>query len=302
MRGSTPDFRPQPLGRNIDPAGLSGYYCDLRHKALDSISLDPTEQAEQRGFWVIAVSQTALGFWELRIAADKDPRVPDDEAERQFLGFADWLLANHEDGAGGILWRTGFPVPKYDLAPGWISAMGQGQAISVLLRAQQLTGRDEYLETARAALAPMTVPVREGGVQVSLDGVTVLEEYPTRKPSAVLNGWIFALFGVHELAVVTGDPEARELFERSAAGLISLLPRYDIGWWTLYSLYDHGLPDLAKPFYQRLHPVLLEGLSMIHPAPALSSYAESWHEQYRGRNVARASLNKLAFRVRRTVT
>ncbi len=60
-----------------------------------------------------------------------------------------------------------------------------------------------------------------------LDGALVLEEYPAAQPVAVLNGWIFALFGVHELAVVGGDERARDLFDESFAGLQSL-PHGDI--------------------------------------------------------------------------
>jgi hypothetical protein len=188
---------------------------------------------------------------------------------------------------------------KYRIPAGWASGMAQGQAASVLLRAHALTGREDYLETARAALAPLTIPVAEGGLQNDLDGVTVLEEYPAQRPAAILNGWIFALFGVYELATVAQMPEARALFDRSAAGLVSLLPRYDTGWWSLYSLYDHGSPDLAKPFYQRLHPVLLDALAMLHPAPQLSEYADRWRAQLTRPAIARASANKLAFRLRR---
>ena len=71
--------------------------------------------------------------------------------------------------------------------------MGQGQAASVLLRAHSLTGRAEYLESARGALAPLLTDVEHGGVMRTIDGVGVLEEDPAELPAAVLNGWIFSL-------------------------------------------------------------------------------------------------------------
>lgn len=289
--GRTVDFMPQPLGRHIDTQGLGGYYCDLRHKATECVDDMPRDGYGEPDWWVIPIAQAALGFWDLRIEGE--------DVDDSFLLLANWLLERAEPGAGGVVWTVDRPLVKYGLPAGWCSGMAQGQAASVLLRAHALTGRDEYLETARAALPPLLLPVSEGGLQNDLDGVTVIEEYPTERPAAILNGWIFGLFGVHELATVAEMPEARELFDRSAAGLVTLLPRYDNGWWSLYSLYDHGSPDLAKPFYQRLHPVMLDALALIHPAPELTEYADRWRAQLTKPAIARASLNKLAFRLRR---
>jgi hypothetical protein len=293
IRGTSVDFSPQRRGRNVDPTGLAGYYCDFRHKA---------EWAERYGGmprnmhgvpieWTIPIAQAALGYWELRLEGRR--------TERQFMRLADWLLAQARPRLDGVAWPIDVPVPKFGLAPGWISAMGQGQAASVLLRAHALTGRAEYLDHAHGALAPLVAEVRDGGVMRVIDGQVVLEEYPTERPAAVLNGWMFSLFGVHELGRVAGNERARELFERSAAGLVALLPRYDTGWWSLYSLYDLGRPDLAKPFYQRLHPVLLDALSQLHPAPALSGYARRWESQLTAPGMARASANKVLYRFSR---
>lgn len=287
------DFSPQPLGRHIDPAGLAGYYSDLRHKTIGTIDGLPVDGFGEVNDWVIEIAQAALGFWERRIEGEN--------VDREFLFLADWLLEHRSEEPDGVVWRTDLRVPKYDQEPGWISAMGQGQAISVLLRAHQLSGRDEHLDVARRALPALCRPVAEGGTQSLVEGHPVLEEYPTERPCAVLNGWIFALFGVHELAVATGDAEARDLFERSASGVVELLPRYDNGWWSLYSLYDHGRPDLAKPFYQRLHPELLEALALLHPSPRLDAYARRWRDQDTRLGVARASLDKLLFRLYRAL-
>jgi hypothetical protein len=293
VSGRTVDFAPQPLGRHIDPEGLGGYYCDLRHKSRRTIDGIPVDSFGEKDSWVIPIAQAALGFWERRLDGE--------QVDREFLFLADWLLEHRERDPRGSVWRIGIEIPKYGLAPGWISAMGQGQAISVLLRAHRLSGRDEYLEAARSALPALCTPVSEGGTQSSLDGHPVLEEYPTEPATAVLNGWIFALFGLHELALATADAQPRDLFERSAAGLVELLPRYDNGWWSLYSLHPAGPPDLAKPFYQRLHPVLLEALALPHPDPRLHAYAERWRGQCTRRGIARASLDKVAFRLRRAV-
>lgn len=285
------DFTPQPLGRHIDPDGLAGYYSELRHKTVGTVGGLPVDSFGELNDWVIEVAQAALGFWQRRLEGE--------EVDAEFLFLADWLLEHRSEEDEGVVWWIDLEVPKYGKRPGWISAMGQGQAISVLLRAELLTGGEIYGEVARRAFAALRRPVSAGGTQSEIDGHPVLEEYPAERPCAVLNGWIFALFGVHELAVATGNREARDLFGRSAAGLVELLPRYDTGWWSLYSLYPHGRPDLAKPFYQRLHPELLDALALLHPDPRLGQYAQRWRDQYTRLGVARASLDKLRFRLHR---
>ena len=290
-------FTHQAPGRHIDPEGLRGYYCDFRHKALAAMagSSDGFPRRSSGEPWdiVVPVTQAALGYWELRQEGH--------ETERPFLMLADWLVDRAEKGPAGLAWYSSRALPKYDLEPGWPSAMAQSEAISVLLRAHELTGEHRYLETASAALEVMTVEVSEGGVLRRIDGHLVLEEYATRRPLAILNGWIFSLFGLHELALVTGDGRARDLFRTSREGLLALLPRYDVGWWSLYSLYDHGRPDLAKAFYQRLHPVLLDGLHLVAPDERLFAYARRWEAQLTPLALARSAADKVSFRIWREV-
>jgi heparosan-N-sulfate-glucuronate 5-epimerase len=295
MRGTGHAFTHQPLGRRIDPHGLQGYWCDLRHKAYWATrwgggfpSLGPRGPLAP---YVIPVAQTALGYWELLLEGR--------DTAREFLRLADWLVDNSESGPVGVVWRTNLPQRKYGLEPGWATAMGQGEAISVLLRAHAMTGADDYLALARAASEPLTLDVAAGGLSRRVDGQLVLEEYPSERPCAVLNGWIFAVLGVHELVNITGDAQVRRIRDESASGIVALLPRYDIGWWSLYSLYDHGRPDLAKPFYQRLHPVMLDALHLARPDPALPRMARRWEAQITSLALARVAVDKPLFRLHR---
>lgn len=291
VAGGGPDFTHQGPDPRWAPEALEGYWCDLRHKARRAAEFAdgvPRDGAGRRIDWVIPVAQAALGAWQLR--ADGDPG-----AEDQFLALARRLRAGGERRGAGLAWPIAVPVEKYALRPGWVSAMGQGEVVSVFLRAQALTSDIAWRDAARAAFAPLKVPVAEGGVQREWQGALVLEEYPTPEPTAVLNGWIFALAGAWEL----GD-DGRDVFHRSVDGLLTLLSRYDVGWWSLYSLRSHGArPDLAKPFYQRLHPVLLDALGRVVDDPRLPATAARWRAQLTTVSVARAAGDKLAFRLLR---
>ncbi|ADB53706.1 D-glucuronyl C5-epimerase family protein [Conexibacter woesei] len=292
-------FSDQAPGRHVDPDGLGGYHCDFAHKVA------PDEYGN--GSWIdevlagrefespMMVAQGALGFWERHL--DGEP-----EAGARFTAMADWLVRYGEERDGGIVWRHDFPTEKYGLAAGWISGMTQGEAISVLLRAHLLTGDELYRRAARQAFAPFTVDVRDGGVVRELDGALVIEEYPTETPTAVLNGWIFGLLGLHELRLALPDDEAvAAVFARSRDGLLTLLPRYDAGWWSRYSLRDHGRPDLAKPFYQRLAVVLLDALDRVDPDPRLGQTARRWEAQITPAAMARIAADKVTFRVYRAL-
>lgn len=287
-----PVYGDQPPSAHADPRGIAGYYCDFRHKAAaadaTSAAFGGAQGPQPFSPWVIPVAQTALGYWELIL--DGEP------VQERFLALADWLVETAHVDATGASWPVLFAMGKYGVRPGWRSAMGQSEAISVLLRAHRLTGEDRYAELALQAVGPMTLEVSRGGVQRRVDGHLVLEEYPTRQPCAVLNGWIFALFGLHELVVATGDPRAAAVLADSRAGLLALLPRYDVGWWSRYSLYPHERPDLSRPFYQRLHVVLLEALHRIEPDARLTLMAQRWKAQYTPAALIRISADKLAFR------
>lgn len=289
------DFQWQTAGTQIDARGLGGYYCDFKHKA-DARLYAPggwIEKALKGEPWAspMMVAQAALGFWERHLAGEP-------QADR-FLALSDWLLRYGESDADGLIWRHDVPVPKYGLAPGWISGMTQGEGISVLLRAHALSGDSRFLDAAHRAFRPFLADTRDGGVTRQLDGVLVIEEYPTTMPTAVLNGWIFGLLGLHELRVATGDAEVETAFQRSWEGLLALLDRFDVGWWSRYSLAEHGRPDLAKPFYQRLHSVLVDGVDLAQPDPRLRAMSRRWERQITPVAMARIAINKTLFRAYR---
>lgn len=125
---------------------------------------------------------------------------------QQFYDAAEWFVKHQDSETGG--WSipvkrklaSGFVV----LEKGWLSAMGQGQAISVLARAYAHSGGDQkYLNTALNGLKPFRVQSSEGGVLATfLNKYHWYEEYPTKPPSFVLNGFIFSLLGLYDLASI----------------------------------------------------------------------------------------------------
>jgi hypothetical protein len=135
------------------------------------------------------------------------------------------------------VWWHQFPDSRYALEPTWAFAMAQGELISLYLRLWQALDRPSLLESARKANRFMRVPVEEGGVRYHDEqGNLWREEYPSKVPSLVLNGFIYALFGLYDLYRVGGDPEVKADIDACIATLRARIRDFDSGYWSSYDL------------------------------------------------------------------
>ena len=170
-----------------------------------------------------------------------------------------------------------------ELAPGWYSAMGQGQAMSVLARAFTLTKDRTYLDAAVKALKLFEVDSAQGGVRAKFMGqLDWYEEYPTIPSSFVLNGFIFSLLGLYDLKLVA-DGEGKETAERIYnSGMTSLrtnIGMYDTGQGTLYDLrhISAGLaPNRARWDYHTTHINQILQLMVIDDSEIFKTVAHRW--------------------------
>jgi hypothetical protein len=190
-----------------------------------------------------------------------------DEARAGFLTQAEYLRAS-QDGDGG--WRYPMPVRRYQVPPGWYSAMAQGLAISVLLRSYDICGERSYLDAAGAAAGLMLRPVADGGcAHYDKAGRPFLEECPGDPPSHILNGALFALIGLAEYeARVSGTACAAV-----AGRLAGQLGGYDLGYWSRYDLRFDAPASLA---YHCLHISLLEAAGRLLGQDAFRQAAAGW--------------------------
>jgi hypothetical protein len=201
-----------------------------------------------------------------------------------FLKRADWLVENqHIAEDGNALWyhTAGWGESQRP----WASGMSQGFALSGLCRAYQETGDEKYLETARRAVLSLGIPISEGGLAATDEwGNLFFEEWALIPPIHILNGHIFALFGLHDFYRATGDDYAYDLFEAGVAAVRNRLPDYDVGFWSRYSLatpllYNHW--TIAAPIYQQVHIDLLRFLYKITRDQTFAHYANRWERQQR---------------------
>ena len=181
--------------------------------------------------------------------------VSPEEHLRMFLHGADWFVANQDAETGG--WTT--PVifnkerRKYpgaaEVGEGWVGAMCQGQAISVLVRAFLATKDPAYLAAAEDGAKVFNVSSRQGGVRaVFLDKYVWYEEYPTNPSTFILNGFMYSLLGLYDLKTVSVKlkDEAERLYSAGLESLAAMLPLYDTGSSTLYDLRHFTMKTAPK--------------------------------------------------------
>jgi heparosan-N-sulfate-glucuronate 5-epimerase len=284
---------PQGEGRAYVPRQLAGYFNDLTGKttwrgAVDDRGLPLTSITDGSAVpFPTTRLQKALGHWDRWVISG---RIRQDHLDA-FLDLATWALEAQDDMGGWNVW------PLLQIASSSpYSAMTQGQAISVLLRAASASGKAEFESAARHGLEPLLRPIESGGTARSTASGIILEEHPSSEPSTVLNGWIFALFGLQDFVVASGSAEVAAALDGSMGTLVTLLPRFDAAYWSYYDLRN----SIASPFYHRLHIAQLRSLerTFTSSAPPLRSTRVRFERQLnssigRSRAVAAKSLQKL---------
>ena len=228
----------------------------------------------------IAIAQYGLGNYNLFVEEKSDQR------KKRFLAAADWLVGNLVKNAHGVwVWNHHFDWEYRDtLKAPWYSGLAQGQGISLLVRAHHATHDPNYEAAARRAFESMLRLVDEGGVLFQDERSDVwIEEYLVEPPTHILNGMIWALWGVHDYAMATRDPSAKDLFGKVVRTLERNLAQYDAGFWSLYEQSGTRLKMMASPFYHRLHIVQLRIMHQLTGLSFFAEYAELWESYERSR-------------------
>jgi heparosan-N-sulfate-glucuronate 5-epimerase len=251
-----------PPGLHVETGTPRGYYLDFRAKTDAPSAVTPAQLLPAD------LAQLALGWWERHLSGEA-------EAADRFLKTSALLEQAGADEHGELVWHYPVAVPKLGLQPPWRSALAQGQAASVFVRAFIQSRDERYATAAKRAIATLLPGSPSGLVATTAEG-PVPEEAPSDPPSLILNGWIYALWGLWDVARALDDGACDEQFTASAECLRRTIGRYDNGWWSLYSLYPYRLPDLAKPFYHRLHIDQLDVLYRLVGFAELQSAAQRW--------------------------
>lgn len=275
----------RPAVNDFNPGKLGAYYMTFTDKANyegpkdeNGVILFDYFFDIGRQYNPLAIAQYGLGNWNHYLATN----------DAKYLAVAKtqggWLVANAEQNEKGLkVWKHKFPWHyKFPLAAGWYSGHSQGTGISLLARLYQETKDERYLRAAKEAFPALTADVADGGVVYrDSEGGVWLEEYLTPVSTHILNGYLWALWGVWDYWLLTGDSDARNLWNACVRTLEKNLSRYDLGFWSRYDLSRQLLPMVASPFYHSLHIVQLRATARILGSAVFEERARRWESYAR---------------------
>lgn len=226
-------------------------------------------------YYPISIGQYGLAIWNTYLSTRSD------YDRKRFLRIANWFYENRrEDPKLGSFWLTEVDKPAYQIKSPWKSAFSQARGINILLRTYQLTGQQKFIDIAQQALLPFQFSIRDGGVTWFTEWGPFYEEYPAKVPVLVLNGFIFSLLGIYDFIRAHPDEAlAQKIFNEGVNTLVNILPEYDMGFWSRYSLCTadfHPEIDPSTIGYHHLHILQLELMHKLTQKDIFLEYARKW--------------------------
>ena len=254
----------QDLGKCFSSTDISGYYNNLTEKVIREPNLLKNEQlpkikveSGETIYFPVGIFQYGLGAYDLYLTNKDEIYL------KKFRQCVEWAVKNQEKSGAWKNFEFIYPNDPY-------GAMCQGEGASLLLRAYKQYGSKDYLDAAIRAIDFMLKPVNEGGTSDCHDDGLVLLEFTNG--AAVLNGWIFSLFGLYDIVLATNEEKYRNALKKTILTLVKKLPDFDCGYWSMYDLNG----KITSPFYHSLHIAQMQAMYIITGEKIFDEYAKRW--------------------------
>ncbi|WP_309065061.1 cell wall-binding repeat-containing protein [Microbacterium sp.] len=150
----------------------------------------------------------------------------------------------------------------------WWSAMAQGEALSLFVRLYEETGDERWKAGAGHTWLSLKQPrsSSEPWATMTDQGLLVFEEYAgDLPPLRVLNGHLFALFGVYDYWRLTGDPEAIAYLDGAATTVLEVMPKIRVPGGVSYYCWQDDCRQRVwqNPTYHVIHSWQLDTLARL---------------------------------------
>lgn len=168
----------------------------------------------------------------------------------------------------------------------WWSGMAQGQALSLFTRLAEATGDTRWSDAAHSTWLSFLQP-REAGVPWSTmvdSGHLFFEEYAGNQPPLlVLNGHVFALFGVYDYWRMTGDAEAARYIDGAATTVLAIMPLIrnpgGVSYYCVQAVYCQS-PLWQNSAYHAIHSWQLDTVARLTGDARFSEWAQLLREDW----------------------
>ena len=242
-----------------NPRNLS-YYLDFSKKGnypFTFINGIPVVKIDSRDtIFPITIFNYGLGLC--------DSLLNDNKVIKEKLDLILAWAINNQDRDG--YWRANHESRFWKLQSGWTSAMTQGLGISFLIRCHRMQIGDDkailhkILKAKEAMFSSQLVNMTSSG--------PLLQEFEGSNAD-ILNGFIFAIFGLYDYSLHTGDYKD---FYRSIKVLKETLGDYNFFSWSYYSRTKF----ISSVYYHQLHIDQMLALYYITNDEIFMKYHKKW--------------------------
>lgn len=199
-----------------------------------------------------------------------------------------------QTGARWFVYKFNHSHNEMHMRSPWVSGMSQGMLLSVISRMYAHHPSPELKQYADEIFKSFLVERQEGQFWVTNEvncpddpslTCTFLEEYPLDdKETHVVNGHIYAMLGLHDYYRMTGNPEAKEIFERAAHAIAHSFNTYrNPGAPSFYAVSDFGKETWGTPDNYHSGVIKeLESLARITGDPIFQQQADLLTADYSG--------------------
>lgn len=222
----------------------------------------------------VMIAQYGLMFYGFYLSSKSS------EDYDRIINAGKWLLDNCCDGA--LYYNIDYEMllPHIKINKPFISAMAQGQALSLWVRLYHLTGDTVWLKHCDKAASLIGKTVENGGTATYLGENIWYEEYPSVPGTHVLNGFLFCLIGLYDYYTMSKDAKIKRMLDNGLDSLQKKLPLFDNGCISIYHLGHIEYPCnevCISPSYHIIHVKLLETISTFFKSDVIEYYIKKWH-------------------------
>lgn len=229
-------------------------------------------------FHPCTIAQAGIGFYDIYI------KTKNSEAKRKFWAQIKWFEKNYVEYKNTYVYPFPFTVKNFGIKPNWISGMYQGEILSCFVRAYVLSGDSKYLNFSEKVYKSFFLKLGDKfGNRVTDKYGLWYEEAMLNPPTHILNGFIYAMWGILDYYKITKKEDVLNEWESCIHTLVNALPKYDMGFW---SYYDLNKTIASYYYHENVHIPQLKVLYELTGLEIFKYYYTKW-ELYSNRWIYR---------------
>lgn len=203
------------------------------------------------------------------------------------LAQANRLVVTHSERDDSWFYPYQFPwtYAGRSLTDPWWSAMAQGEALSLFVRLYEETGDSKWKEAADHTWTSLLVPRSPRQPWATFVDSTLaphslwFEEYVGNlEPLRVLNGHIFAVFGVYDYWKLTGDATALKYLNGASTSTLAVMPLIRVPHGVSYYCWQKTFcqqKNWQNTTYHVIHSWQLDTLARLTGDTRFSTWAQT---------------------------